>query len=311
VGHHEATAVEDEVGDQPVAELLHLRAELIRLLCELGQGRLQPVAHLHLASPQRPDQLVLVVAGDAPGVPGGHHAHHQPQHARGVGATVDQVADEHGRTSRGRCGVDGPAVPVVGQGVAQPGQQGLELLPAPVHVPDHVERSVLVPVVVEQPFPYHDGPVHRLDAAQHVDLAEALLVELPEGAAELVALPADHRVAEVAVCPAGVAVQADPLGQVEHDGHRQHVVVAGQGDQLAPGLRLHVGRVDHGQPPRPQPGAGDVVQHVEGVGAGRLVVLVVGDQAAAEVAGQHLEAAEVAAGEGRLARAAGADQADQ
>ena len=74
------------------------------------------------------------------------------------------------------------------------------------------------------------------------------------------------------------------------------------------GVALHVGRVDDGQPAGGEPLAGDVVQHVEGVGGRRLVVLVVGDQAAAEVAGEHLGGTEVLAREGRLARAGHADQ---
>ena len=78
------------------------------------------------------------------------------------------------------------------------------------------------------------------------------------------------------------------LGQVEHDRDRQHVVLAGQRDQRLAGLGLHVGGVDDGQPPARQPLAGDEVQHLERVVGRGLVVLVVGDQAAAEVGREHL-----------------------
>jgi hypothetical protein len=98
------------------------------------------------------------------------------------------------------------------------------------------------------------------------------------------------------------------LRQVEDDRDRQHVVLAGQVDQLAARFRLHVGRVDDGQPPAGQALAHDVVQQLERVRGGGLVVLVVGDQAAAEVRRDHLGRLEVRAGERRLARAGDADE---
>ena len=53
------------------------------------------------------------------------------------------------------------------------------------------------------------------------------------------------------------------------------------------------------------------MQDVEGVAAGALVVLVVGDEAAAEVGGDDLGRLEVPAGEGGLAGAGGADEDDE
>src|SRR5690606_35742013 len=50
---------------------------------------------------------------------------------------------------------------------------------------------------------------------------------------------------------------------------------------------------------------------VEGVAAGALVVLVVGDEPAAEVGGQDLGRLEVAPGEGGLAGAGGTDEHHQ
>ncbi len=54
--------------------------------------------------------------------------------------------------------------------------------------------------------------------------------------------------------------------------------------------------------PRVEPLADDDAEHLEGVLAGVLVVLVVGDQAAAEVAGDHLVGAEVLAREASTCR---------
>ena len=97
----------------------------------------------------------------------------------------------------------------------------------------------------------------------------------------------------------------------EHEGDRQDVVRAGQLDELAAVSGLDVGRVDHRQPPGSQPLARDVGQHVERVARGGLVVLVIGHQAAAEVAGDDLEPAEVLRRERGLAGPGHADQHDQ
>ena len=58
------------------------------------------MSDLHASAAQRAQQLVLVVARDAERVAVGHHAHREPEHARDVGAAVDQVADEDERAGR-------------------------------------------------------------------------------------------------------------------------------------------------------------------------------------------------------------------
>ncbi len=79
-------------------------------------------------------------------------------------------------------------------------------------------------------------------------------------------------------------------------------------DELLSALWLDVRSVDHGQATGRQTLARDEVQDVEGVLAGRLIVFVVGDQAAAKVARYHFGRCEVLLGERRLARPAGADE---
>ena len=148
-------------------------------------------------------------------------------------------------------------------------------------------------------------------AVQRVDRAEALTLQAFQPAAELVALAADHMGAEVAVGAGRVARDTHLLRDVEDDRHRQHVVLAGDGYQLSARLGLDVRGVHDGQPAGLQPLAGDVVQQLERLRRGGLVVLVVGHQAAAEVRRDHLGGAEMRAPEGRLARAAHADQHHQ
>jgi hypothetical protein len=208
-------------------------------------------------------------------------------------------------------GADRAAVLVVAQGVAELAEQLLQLLPAAVHVADDVERALLVAQVVEQPAAGDPSGCDLVGRAQHVHPAEALAGQPAQPAAQLVALAAQHVRAELPVRSGGVAVGAHPLRQVEHDRDGQHVVRAGQLDQLAAVVRLHVRGVDDGQPAGGQPLAHDVVQQLERLRGGGLVVLVVGDHPAAGVAGDHLGGPEVGAAERRLARPADPDEHHQ
>jgi len=108
------------------------------------------VRDLHVATAQCAQQLVLMIARHAERVAGGHHAHDQTQHARGVRTAVDQVADED-RPAVHVVRADGPAGVVAVDRVVQLGQQRLEFGPAAVDVADDVERTGLVPQVVVQP----------------------------------------------------------------------------------------------------------------------------------------------------------------
>lgn len=243
-----------------------------------------------------------MVAGDAQGVARLDHGHHAAQHTRAVRAAVDEVADEDG----------GAAVGVDAVGVAQLAEQRLQLGGAAVDVADDVEGAGEVGQVVEALLGDDGGVLGLRGSAQHVHLAEALALQVAQGAAQFAGVALDDPAGHVgAVAAGGVALGADLLGHVEDDGDGQHVVLPGQLDQLTPGVLLHVGGVDDGAAAGGEPLARDVVQDVEGVTAGALVVLVVGDQAPAEVGGDDLGRREVAPREGGLAGAGGADQHDE
>ena len=81
--------------------------------------------------------------------------------------------------------------------------------------------------------------------------------------------------------------------------------------QGRPRLPRDVGGVDDGEQSAIEALAGDVVQHVEGVRAGRLVGLVAADQRAAVVGTQHLLPLERLRGERGLARAGHPDERHQ
>ena len=253
---------------------------------------------------------MFVVAGHAQRVPRCHHAHHQAQHPRGVRTAVDQIAQEHGLPPVA-ASIDRPPLRVPHQVVTQFAQQDLEFGAAAVDVADHVERPGLVPPVAVQPGAGDRHVRDLLDPPQGVHRAEALPLQATQPAAELVTLPPDHLRPEIPVRAGRIAVQTHPLRHVEHDRDRQHVVLAGQRDELLARLRLHVGGVDDGQSAGGQPQARNVFEQLERQRSCRLVILVVGHQPAAEVAGNHLGRAKMGAAERRLARPADADQHHQ
>ena len=165
-----------------------------------------------------------MVAGHSQRVPGGGHAHHQPEHPRGVRAPVHQVAQEHRGAARGRDRADRLARQVPGDLVAEPPEQGFQLGAAAVHVADHVERAGAVPVVGEQPAPLDDRRVDLGGPAQHVHLAEPLPAERTQGPAQPVLLTPHDMLAERPLRTGLVPLRRGFLAGIEHDGDRQDVV---------------------------------------------------------------------------------------
>lgn len=84
-----------------------------------------------------------MVAGDHQRRAVGHHAHGQAEDPGRVGATVDEVAEEHGPAP---VGVAGGAA-VRRHLAAEPTQQGHQLVGAPVDVAHQVERAGVVTAV--------------------------------------------------------------------------------------------------------------------------------------------------------------------
>ena len=167
-------AVQDQVRHQATAEVTDLPPELLVLGGQLAERLGQAVTDLHVAPVQGADQLVLVVPGHGQGVPGGHHAHHQPEHAGAVRAPVHQVAEEHRGAAGRRHRAVGPPRRVTGEDVAELPEQGFQLGPAAVHVADHVERPGPVGVVGAQRLPDDGGRRHLGGPVQPVDRPESL-----------------------------------------------------------------------------------------------------------------------------------------
>ena len=152
-----------------------------------------------------------------------------------------------------------------------------------MHVADDVERAVVVAAVGPQADALDRRVVDLVGRAQHVDVTEALALEVADRLAQQAALLADGVGADAAVGAGAGALEAQLGRDVEHDRHGQHVVLTGEADQRCSGVALHAGRVDDGEPARLEALAGDVAKDVEGGGGGHLIVLVVGDEQAAEI----------------------------
>ena len=298
--------VEHEVARQLVHELGDLPLQPVGRVGQLGERLLETAGHAHRAPAQRLGQLHVVVARHRERRARGHHRHHQHERVAHARPAVGQVAEEQGAAA------PGVAPHAVGAGgVAQRREQRLELGGAAVHVADDVERPLVAPVVGRQGnTPQHHG-VCLVGRAQHDHPLEPLPHELGQRLLELLAVPAHHLGRDGARGAGGGALHAHRLGQVEHQRRRGQIVPACEGEQRRAPARRHVGGVDHGHPPAPQPLAHDRVQHGEGAVRGSLVGLVVAHQRAALVGRHHLGGEEVAPREGGLARARRADEQEQ
>ena len=307
----EPPVVEHEVRHEPVAPVPHLAPEVLTLTGELGQCRLQSVAHADIAPVERPDQLVLVITRHRERVPGARHAHRQAQDPDAVRSSIDEVPDEHDAPAFGVPRIHRPPLCVPHDLVAELAEQLEEFLKASVHVTDDVEGSVFVAQIVGQALADHLRRLDLLDPAQGVHDPETLALQTPQAAPQLVVVPSDDTLAEVPVGPRLVARHGHRHRHVEHDRHRQHVVRPRELDELAAGLARDVRRVDDREPAGGEPLACDVAEHVEGVLRRVLIVLVVAHHPATHIAREHLVRPEVPRREGRLARPGDADERDE
>ena len=243
------------------------------------------------------------------------HVPHQPDDMEDAGATVHEVAQEHHPATFGMH--EGPVAPEwivavqAGLHVAESSEESLQFLAAPVDIADDVEWAVLVPLVVPQRNTLDGRRLNLLGRVEHKDVPEALPLEPPQRPSELRLLVADDVRAEVPVGSLAVALQTELLWEVENNCYRQAMVLPGQLHQRFASLGLDVRGVDHREPPQGQPLPGDEPEHLERLVRDRLVVLVVADHAPAGIGREDLRGLEVAAGEGALARAAGADQDEE
>ena len=221
----ELAVVEEVVADQAVDELGDVIAECRRFRLQLGDGSVKTVAHRHASAAQVAEQLRLVVSGDAQRHPVGDRVHRQPQTIRDPRAPVHEITQEHEPSRLGMRDCIALAFPV--DAVAQFSQQGFQLVAAAVHVADDVERTRVVPPVCPQALAFDDCGVDLPFGTELEPIPEALASESLQRTTKQTDMVVYHPRAEVAVRPLGIAVLADALRQIEHDGNREGVELAG------------------------------------------------------------------------------------
>jgi hypothetical protein len=150
MGDRDLAAIEPDVAAQGIEEGGQALAKAAILAFKLVDGFLKPMGDRHLAAFQPAAEFAFVVALDAVGGSGRDHAHGDAQGTGGVGAAIDQVADEDDLAALGRRDAHRPVAAILGPGdaIAQLAQQGLEFVGAAVDVADDVERAVVVALSV-------------------------------------------------------------------------------------------------------------------------------------------------------------------
>ena len=255
---------------------------------------------LHVAALQRPRQLHVVVAGQADRVARRRHRHHQLQHRRRVRARGRSSRRRRSRGAR-RGGValrpsSRDLVAELGR-AARPARRGSRGRRRSRRTgrARRAGRSTAASGAARPPPP----PRPSSSTQTRWKPSRRSFFAAPFS---LRALLADDVRAEVAVGPRAVALLADRLGQVEDDRDREEVVLAGQlaAAACAPSA-ARWSRRPRSAAAAPAACAAMKLRTAKASRGRRLVVFVVGDEAAAEVRGDHLGRREVAGGEGALA----------
>jgi hypothetical protein len=109
----------------------------------------------------------------------------------------------------------GRPVRAIRKNVAERPQQRAKLVVAAVYVADDVERAVFGAAIGPGRRAHDFNCIALFLRAQHVDVAEALLLQPGEPAAQILALAAHDAQRQVAVGAGGVPFEQQALGQIE------------------------------------------------------------------------------------------------
>ncbi len=214
------------MADQVVEKLDDCLLEFRSPLIELFNGVGQSVRQLHIASLQFPHQLHVMISGNAERRTVFNHLHDQAQNFWNLGSAINQITNENRSATiwRSHTWCCRSFVDLVTELNEQSGQ----LFVATVYVPDDVERSVLMFQVVPKRLSHDRDRRDLLWTRQHEDMTEAFAFKPPKRTPQLLGLVSDDVRAELTVGPTLIAFVADLLWQVQNDGHRQNMKLAGE-----------------------------------------------------------------------------------
>ena len=114
-------------------------------------------------------------------------------------------------------------------------------------------------------------------------MAKTFTLEMAQRASQLLALVAYDVRPKGALRTLAVAFLTELLGQVEHDGHWQAVILTRQRYERLARLRLDIRGVHDREASSRQALGSDEAQDLKGVPGGRLVVFIIRDQTAADI----------------------------
>lgn len=290
MGDGEPSAVEPDMAAQTIEKGCDRFAKAAVLARELVDGLLQPVGDRDLAAGEPALQLAVMIALHRVGGAGRRHAHRDAQHVGRVGTAIDEVADEYQFASLRRRHRDGAFGRLIGpfDAIAEPCEQGLQLVGATVHVTDDVERTCVRSLVGPERLAGHGRGFDQVRATELPDLAKPFALQAAEATPDLRHHPLHDLAAERAIGTRLVARDADVDAGIEHDGDRQRMPFAGELDKTLALGGADIGGVDHGKPAVLEPLAGDLAHQFEGVGGDALVGRIIADEAAAVIRRDHL-----------------------
>ena len=180
----------------------------------------QAVRDRDVPSVELPFELDVVVAGHAQRRPGLHHRHHDLERVHDPRPAIDEVADEPGLPPLRMLPRRGPSPPTI-----RAAATASELVAAPVHVPDDVERPTSDFRSFPERLTLDLRPVHVPPGLQDVTCRNPLAPKGRAASGQLALLVADDVRPEAAVAARPVALMAHRVGQIEHDRDRQDVVL--------------------------------------------------------------------------------------
>ena len=131
--------------------------------------------------------------------------------------------------------------------VSQFSQKQFEFFATPMHVPNQVERTMIVAPVGPHLSPLDRCGCDLLLASEYLNRAEALALQPAEGFFELRRMLAHNVGPELAVWTRSVALLADGGRQVENDDCGEHMELPSKCDEGPSALALNIGRVDDGE----------------------------------------------------------------
>ena len=186
-----------------------------------------------------------------------------------------------------------------------------QLIEAAVDVADDVERTVEVAAVDLERNTFNGDLFNFRRGIQDENVVNLLAPQVLESSAQVTVLALQHLYSEIAVSALPVPLLHLSQRKIQNDGSTQRMVAARQLHEPGTILRLHIRRIDHSEQASFQTLADDRLQQLKSRRRRRLVIRIVGNNAATGIRGYDFKRAEVSCRKSRLSSTGDTDQHDQ